>query len=176
MNVTDGLLRPLSHHCESQVSLLQLQTWKNLCVTQMMTFTQICREPCNRNSPAHCKWWWIMVFYNTIIIKTDMENHEIFPKREIKTWKYFSIVLRNIGYLKWNKNHTRTHVKHQIFSGAHPSNCTMRFTRRKVNNITEEGSETEVWGHVDESGYAILRVGEGRKRIFWQAWGNRPPD
>lgn len=105
-----------------------------------------------------------------------MENHEIFRKREIKTWKYFSIVLRNIGYLKWNKNHTRTHVKHQIFSGAHPPNCTMNFTRRKVNNITEEGSETEVWGHVDESGYAILRVGEGIKRIFWQARGNRPPD
>lgn len=42
------------------------------------------------------------------------------------------------------KHHTHTHVKHQIFSGAHPPNCIMRFTRRKVSNITEEGSETEV--------------------------------
>lgn len=24
--------------------------------------------------------------------------------------------------------------------------------------------------------HAILCVGEGTKRIFWQAWGNRPPE
>lgn len=75
-----------------------------------------------------------------------IEHHARFLKREIKTRNQLSIVLRNIhvGYLERRRKRHAPHVKHQIFSVFRPLNCIMRFTRRKISNITEERFETVV--------------------------------
>lgn len=75
-----------------------------------------------------------------------IEHRARFLKREIKTRNQLSIVLRNIhvGYLKRRRKRHVPDVKHQIFSVFCPLNCIMRFTRRKISNITEERFETGV--------------------------------
>lgn len=62
----------------------------------------------------------------------------------------------------FKKKKTSPHVKYQIFSVAYPPKCIMRFTRRKVSNITEEGFETEVlW---ITPGRLLHMCGEERER------------
>lgn len=103
-----------------------------------------------------------------------IEHRARFLKREIKTRNQLSIVLRNIhvGYLKRRRKRHVPDVKHQIFSVFCPLNCIMRFTRRKISNITEERFETGViWMSPGRLFHMGGGGGEKGERKFWKTRG-----